>query len=46
MKSGIRKAEENELRKKILDHLQKYPRKGIRVVQDWLEEQEPQTVGG
>jgi len=34
----IEKKEEEELRKKILEKLDNSPRKGIRIVQDWLEE--------
>lgn len=34
----IEKKEEEELRKKILERLEGAPRKGLRIVQDWLEE--------
>ena len=34
----IEKKEEEELRKKILEKIEGSPRKGLRIVQDWLEE--------
>lgn len=37
----IEKREEEELRKKILEKVESSPRKGIRIVQDWLEEMDP-----
>lgn len=36
----IEKREEEELRKKILEKIEGAPRKGLRIVQDWLEEVE------
>jgi flagellar M-ring protein FliF len=43
---NLEKLEQEELKAKILDRLQKFPKKGIRIVQDWLEEAEPQTSEG
>lgn len=38
----VEKREEEELRKKILERIDASPRKGLRIVQDWLEEIENQ----
>lgn len=39
----LEKKEEQELRKKILDRMTETPRKGLRIVQDWLEEENPKV---
>ena len=42
----LEKKEEEELKKRILERLENSPRKGLRIVQDWLEESsetEPQS---
>jgi len=40
----LEKQEEAELRKRILEKLTESPRKGFRIVQDWLEEDMPSVL--
>ncbi len=43
---GLNKTEEEELKEKILERLGKFPKKGFRIVQDWIEESDAIPVEG